>query len=33
VACLDAGLARGRYRVTVAAGDLQLGKPFKLRVR
>jgi hypothetical protein len=26
-------LARGRYRVTVWAGELQLGRPFRIRVR
>jgi hypothetical protein len=27
------GLARGRYRVTVFAGELRLGRPFRIRVR
>jgi hypothetical protein len=27
------GLKRGRYRVTVFAGELQLGKPFRVRIR
>jgi hypothetical protein len=27
------GLKRGRYRVTVFAGELQLGRTFRIRVR